>query len=510
MISNPRLVRAGDSESHDGTTPAAGLTRRSVLKAWAVAVPGWGIGTAERTSRPGSGSGRIRSPERPRSAVDAAEDVWSQDAVLTPDESSPGERFGYAVAIDGTRALVGAESAANGGPGSGAAYVFETSDAGWRQVQKLTAADANAEDRFGDSVALDGGRALVGARGDDEHGPDAGAAYVFEPNDDGRWHPNQKLSAADASPDDRFGRAVALDGDRAFVGARRDDEAAKDAGAAYVFELAADGWNQVQKLTAGDPDPDDRFGRAIAVDGSRALVGARIDDGRAPDAGAAYVFERDADEGRWRQTQKLTAPDAHRGDRFGSAVALRGDRALVGAERDDETAEDAGAVYAFVFDAGQWRQTQKLTVAGTGGGTRFGSTLALDRGTALVGAEHDAEHGSDAGAAYGFTLEGDRWRPTGTLVATNPAPGDRFGSDVAVDGNRALVGASDADEEATDAGAVYAFSRDAADGEGGQTVAGDSADLETTVAILAGVVTIVSGAIAAVRYLRDREVGPQS
>jgi hypothetical protein len=429
---------------------------------------------------------------------------------VTPEDPNPGERFGYAVAIDGTRALVGAESATDGGSGAGAAYVFELVGGRWEQVRKLTAADADEEDRFGDSVALDGSRALVGARGDDEQGPDAGAAYVFERDGEGRWRQTQKLTAADAGSDDQFGRAVALDGKRAFVGARRDDGAATDAGAAYVFELTASGWSQVQKLTAGDPDPDDRFGRAIAVDGSRALVGARIDDGQAPDAGAAYVFERDADEGRWRQTQKLTAPDAHRGDRFGSAVALRGDRALVGAERDDEAAEDAGAVYAFVFDEGRWRQTQKLTVAEIGGGARFGSSLALERGTALVGAEHDAEHGTSAGGAFGFTLEGDRWRPTGKLVATTPAPGDRFASDVAVDGNRALVGASDADEAATDAGAVFAFSREAAGAGEGQTVAGDTTDVETTVAILAGVVTIVSGAVAVVRYLRDREVGPRS
>jgi ketosteroid isomerase-like protein len=156
-------------------------------------------------------------------------------------------------------------------------------------------------------VAVSGDRALIGAGLDDESGTSAGAVYVFERQADGSWAQATKLTADDAAAGDEFGRSVALSGSRVLVGAVKNDGANEDAGAAYVFERQADGsWTQVATLTAADAAESDWFGNAVALQDGRALVGAFFDD---VDTGAAYVFDRQAD-GSWAQTAKLTAADA--------------------------------------------------------------------------------------------------------------------------------------------------------------------------------------------------------
>lgn len=108
-----------------------------------------------------------------------ASDEWTQTATLTPDDGDGGDRFGNTVALDGDRALVGAprDEDPNGG---GSTYVFESSGSGWTQGAKLAAEDGDSDDGFGGSLALDGDRVLVGAnRDEDPNGPKAGSVYVF-------------------------------------------------------------------------------------------------------------------------------------------------------------------------------------------------------------------------------------------------------------------------------------------------------------------------------------------
>lgn len=449
------------AESRDEATAPDAWTRRGVLAASAAGV----FGTS-RDPREGTGAAvpaQSTSLASARANVQSIAAEWTEATVLTAGDAAPNARFGYSVAIDGERALVGADTDDERGAEAGAAYLFEFDGERWRQVAKLTADDAGPGDRFGDVVALDEGYAVVGARRSDSRGSETGAVYVFA-EEGGRWRQIQKLVPDDGEANDRFGRGIAVEGDRALVGARRNDAGGKDAGAAYVFERYGDRWVQTQKLTAGDADPDDRFGRVVALDASRALVGTRLDDERAPDAGAVYVFETVG--GRWRQTQKLVAEDGDSGDNFGDAVSLGGDQLLVGASRDDESAEDGGAVYSFAFDAGEWRPAQKLAPADPAPGTRFGSAVAHQRQVAVVGAQHDSERARDAGAVFVFQRDENRWRQHQKLTATDPSPDGRFGSAVALDGDRILVGAVSDDAAVTNGGAVYVFTLAGTNGGG--------------------------------------------
>ena len=153
---------------------------------------------------------------------------WSQQQKLTASDAAPNDDFGLAVAVSGDTAVVGAIGDDDAGRVSGAAYVFVRSGTRWSQQQKLTASDAASNDLFGISVAVSGDTAVVGARGDDDAGGvNSGAAYVFVRSGT-RWSEQQKLTASDAAAGIRFGNSVAVSGDTAVVGAFEDDSA-------YVF-----------------------------------------------------------------------------------------------------------------------------------------------------------------------------------------------------------------------------------------------------------------------------------
>ncbi|MCA9679438.1 MAG: T9SS type A sorting domain-containing protein, partial [Myxococcales bacterium] len=184
----------------------------------------------------------------------------------------------------------------------------------------------------------------------------AGAAYVFERDSLGVWSEIAKLTADDAQIDDRFGIAVSLSGDRIMVGASNEDggpgEPLVDAGAVYVFLRDGEGvWSQEARLTAIDAQAGDLFGHSVAIgDAGRAIVGARNEDGGPgdplPDTGAAYAFESDG--GPWTALYKLVAPEAQSGDQLGN-VAISGLTTMAGALNEDggegDPLPDAGAVY---------------------------------------------------------------------------------------------------------------------------------------------------------------------
>ncbi len=276
---------------------------------------------------------------------------------LTASDAEGADEFGNSAALSGDIAVVGAYYEDAGGTNAGAAYVFQRNAGGadnWGEVKKLTASDAEGADEFGNSVALSGDIAVVGALFEDDWGDRAGAAYVFQRNAGGadNWGEVKKLTASDAEAVDHFGASVALSGDIAVVGAHTEDTGGSDAGAAYVFQRnagGADNWGEVKKLTASDAEAEDLFGASAAVSGDIAVVGAVTEDTGGNNAGAAYVFQRDAGGAdNWGEVKKLTASDADEYEWFGASVAVSGDIAVVGAELEDAGgSSDRGAAYVF-------------------------------------------------------------------------------------------------------------------------------------------------------------------
>ena len=268
-----------------------------------------------------------------------------ETAKLLASDGSEGDKFGSFVAISGNTALVGAYSDDDDGTDSGSAYILEQQqDGSWLETAKLLASDGASDDLFGDSVAISGTTALIGAYRDDDDGTDSGSAYIFEQQQDGSWLETAKLRASDGVSSDFFGLSVAISGNTALIGVYRDNGYR---GSAYIFEQEQDGtWLEKTKLTASDGATDDNFGRSVAILGSTALVGASGDDDNGSASGSAYIFEQQ-DDGSWPETAKLLASDGAVTNQLGWSVAISGTTALIGAPKDDDNGADCGSAYIF-------------------------------------------------------------------------------------------------------------------------------------------------------------------
>lgn len=226
-------------------------------------------------------------------------DNWGEIAKLTASDAAAGDRFGGSVAASGDVAVVGAREDDDDGTSSGAVYLFYRNQGGpdnWGEVVKQTASDAASGDALGWYVAVSGDIAVAGAIGDDDNGNGAGAAYVFMRNEGGadNWGEVAKLLASDGAGGDEFGGSVALSGDVALVGANLHNGGHPDNGAAYLFirnEGGVNAWGQVANLTAADDSPNDRFGFSVAISGDIAVSGSGFEDSVGTDAGSAYVFD---------------------------------------------------------------------------------------------------------------------------------------------------------------------------------------------------------------------------
>lgn len=331
-------------------------------------------------------------------------------------------------------------------------------------LERLTLERAAAADDFlGRSVATDGSRIAAGVPEHDLPGiGGAGAVAIFE-RVSGAWLRTALLVADDAAVADVLGESVALDGDLLIASAANVGllSPAPWTGAAYVFERSAKGWLQRAKLIPADPSEFLEAGLASDIDApSRtAVVGARLDDDLAPDAGSASVYREV--NGVWVLEQELHAPDAAPGDAFGYRVAIDGDIVAVATPATDALAESTGSVYVFERGAGGFAFRAKLMASDAAFRDRFGFAVDVDasRGLIAVGAVGDdnGDAPGDQGAAYLFgRIDGD-WTELAKLVASDRAPLDAFGSSVAVDGGRLLVGARAASVGAPGTGAAYLF-----------------------------------------------------
>jgi len=324
------------------------------------------------------------------------------------------------------------------------------------ELNKLTASDAAYTDSFGGSVAISGDYAIVGAPGDDDGFSNSGSAYVFKNNGSGVFTQTNKLTASDAGSTDYFGDSVAISGDYAIVGAYSDDDEFYDVGSAYIFKNNGSGvFTQTNKLTASDAAYTDLFGYSVAISGDYAIVGAPGDDDNGSYSGSAYVFKNNG-SGVFTQTNKLTASDAAADDSFGGSVAISGDYAIVGARRND----DVGSAYVFKNNgSGVFTQTNKLTASDAGYFDYFGDSVAISGDYAIVGAYvEDNGIGTYTGSAYVFKNNGSGvFTQTNKLTASDAAADDRFGDSVAISGDYAIVSAHWNDDKFTNSGSAYIF-----------------------------------------------------
>ena len=347
--------------------------------------------------------------------------TWSQQAYIKASNTDARDEFGTSVSVDGDTVVIGAlgeDSSATGVDGdqtdnstsrAGAVYVFTRDGSGdWSQQAYIKASNADGGDtfnspgdEFGFSVDVSGDTLVVGAPFEDSSATgvngneadnsaeDAGAAYVFIRSGTGAWSQQAYLKASntegssDFDDGDNFGLSVAVDGDTVVTGAFGEDSAAtgvngndadnaaEDAGAAYVFARDGSGtWSQQAYLKASNTDDGDEFGTSVAVDGDAVLVGAPFEQSSATGvngdesdnsinfAGAGYLFNRNT-AGTWSQLAYIKASNPNFDDVFGVASGVAGGTLALGAlgedssstgvngDQTDNSMTRAGAVYVF-------------------------------------------------------------------------------------------------------------------------------------------------------------------
>ncbi len=336
---------------------------------------------------------------------------WKQVAGLSLENSDFFDQSSISAAIDNSTAVVGLPSNdTNGKAAQGIVYVFEEKNS-WQQVARLTPNDGQAGDLFGSSVAVSGNTIIVGAqRSKTNNGIAKGAAYVFTKQGD-RWQQTTKLQVSTGKAFDSFGNAVAIDDNIAIVAAKDKEVDGKSArGSVHVYKKQGNRWAHDNTLTAPDGKSGDKFGSAVAIDGETIVVGAEsYTYGNQISQGAVYVFK--AQDGwlgtsEWKQVDKLIAKDGEGGDHFGSSVDINGNRIVVGSYLDDVDSDSyfQGSTYIFEESSGAWEQLAKLTAEDGTRGDNFGNSVAISGESIIVGAHSADVNGKiDQGVAYTFT-----------------------------------------------------------------------------------------------------------
>ncbi len=234
-----------------------------------------------------------------------------------------------------------------------------------------------------------------------------------------------------------YGTSVAVSSEAVFVGEVGN---IMRPGAVYVYHKALGEWSETARIEAPDGSPGDGFGSTLAVDRSRMLVGA------APGgAGTVYAFERTG-SGAWREAGRLSPGRGALPQTFGASLAIRDGFAAVGAPRAVASRGNSGtgvssgadreeAVFVFEFNGADWSVGARL-VSEEGPGA-FGTSVAIDRDRVLVGAPRQDQ----GGAVHEFRRVAGGWQHSGTLAAAALDSDDEFGASVSLDGRRALVSA---------------------------------------------------------------------
>jgi choice-of-anchor B domain-containing protein len=328
---------------------------------------------------------------------------------------------------------------------SGVVYVFEQDASGsWTRTQRLEPATAEPGNRFGIRMAKQDDVLLVSATRADGG---TGAVYVYR-DQNGTWTETGRLETSDRSPADSLGSGLAIDGDWIAVGTIAQNGAR---GAAYTFRRQGDSWVEHSKLTPEALQAGDRFGTDIALDGNRMLVTAGAAGGG---QGAVYAFQYDQETDAWQAQGALQAPALDQQTAFGSDVSIEGDIALVGAP-----GFFGGMGAVLVYGSGQsgWELGTLLAPFETQGGTQFGQSISFDGTTAMIGAI-GAGGGSGRVFTYRMDPETYAWTAAEQVASGETSGRASFAGTVAMGGDIGVGAALGVDRGA---GAAWVLERGA-------------------------------------------------
>jgi len=269
----------------------------------------------------------------------------------------------------------------------------------------------------------------------------------------------QKFVASQGGAGENLGKfSVATDGNTLVVGTHLGDTPeGSDAGEVYVYTRSGDQWIEAQVLTAPDASAQGYFGTGLAVDGDTMVIGGYGKANSVPqsNAGSAYVYTRSG--GTWSYATSLVPSDAlNLSDFFGWSVDLDGDTAVISAHGRDEGITNAGAAYVFRGSGSTWSQEGKLLASDRALNDAFGKNVAVSGDRIVVGAFADT-HTVKSGSAYVFKRTAGAWNQEFKLVPADGAANDYFGDSVDIDGTTIVVGARWDDDKGGASGGAYVW-----------------------------------------------------
>lgn len=263
---------------------------------------------------------------------------------------------------------------------------------------------------------------------------------------------------------DEYGWGAAIEGDVLAVSAPYHDANGQDTGAVFVFERSNGEWVETAYLTPDYPDSHGWFGRWIALDQGRLVIGAPyedmigIDGARIDDSGIAYVYEKVG--GAWRRTGTLLPAVPQAGASFGWSVSSWGDRIAVSAWQDSVDDMMVGSVTTYIQRKGLWQPEAVFHPQDPSQLHMFGRDIELYENILVVGAPGDDTIAEDAGALFVWHYYANQWNFAGKLLASDGAAADRLGSQVALHDGWLASGGYDHDTPAWSNGAVYVWKLD--------------------------------------------------
>ena len=310
---------------------------------------------------------------------------------------------------------------------------------------------------FGQAVAISSNRVVVGSDLTVGDAPRAGHVHIFDLTTASPSVPWLTLTHPDPAADDLFGHSVAIHGNIVVVGVWLDDDGAENSGSAFVYDLSSP-TPSVPILQLANPTPaeNDSFGVSVGVSGSKVVVASYGDDTVASNAGAAYVFDLQSGT-PGVPVATLTLPGGAQNDRFGNTLSISGTKVAIGVESADAGATNAGKVAVFDLNSPATPSLVLTSPAPQEHGY-FGTSVALNGNRLVVGEYRKDLAVADAGVAHVYDIgSGTPGTPTHTLAKVAPEAADYFGNSVAVSGNTVLAGAFFDDSGDSESGSSYLF-----------------------------------------------------
>lgn len=273
---------------------------------------------------------------------------------------------------------------------------------------------------------------------------------------------------------DQFGYTLSIDSTYMAIGANMRDQDttepfASNTGSVYIYQRKNNTWVKIQEINVPDASSGDNFGSSLKMKGDWLYIGSpnndfdTINSNFISNSGSVYVFKKQNQH--WTFVQKIVPPVRASNDRFGHALDLGINYAIIGVPNEDEdttesnSLSNSGSAYIYKLNNGIWQFDRKIMANGRASGDNFGFSVSIYDSTVAVGCIANKTNStntsslSSAGSVHIYKRISGYWRQVQKIVPSDRASSDQFGQSVCIDSNRLAVGSF----KNNNSGRVYIF-----------------------------------------------------